>query len=264
MLDKYPRINYPLSVDDDDLPVYYQLRDITTRVNLILTDAEKQEYFEVYEIREGDRPEDVAFKLYGDEGLHWTIMYANERHNYLDNWYKSALQVEEYCIDKYGAERLNALHSIIDSYGNRVGTPYEKYGTYTGNSVTDTITADIAGHGYSIGSRVYLHFTSGNGETGSYTITNVPNSDSFVVAAPLGSNTSGSCSAALIGADRLWLNNTPSLTVSSYPDGDIRGLTNYEYELMVNERLRYIRAIKPKYISAFISAFNDQVKNDRS
>jgi len=260
MLDHYPLINYPLTTDEEDALLFYVMRDLSTRVNIILTDEEKEEYFEKVAIRDGMRPEDVAWEMYNSEALWWTVLYANEIHDYLRDWYKSEPQIMEYTIDKYGIDRVYALHSIVDDYGNAVGTVNEQGSTYIADSVTDLITVTCLGHGYTVGDRVYLLMMSGNAVTNSYTVYSTPNIDTFTVEATITANTSGSCTAAKITPDRLWLYNGNGVTTSSYPY-DVRGLTNYEYELVENEKRRHIQVIKPKYISEFVATFKDRVKN---
>jgi hypothetical protein len=258
MLDNYPLISYPLSTDEEDALLFYVMRDISTRVNIILTEQEKDEYFETVAIREGMRPEDIAHEIYNDESLWWTVLFANEMHDYLHDWYKSEPQILEYTIDKYGENNVSALHSIVDDYGNKVGTVFEQGATYTADSVSDRITVSCLGHGYISTDRIYLHFTSGTAVTGAYEIYSIPTPDSFVVEATITSNTSGSCTATKIAPDSLWLYNGNAVTNPSF-EYDVRGLTNYEYELLENEKKRYIRVIKPKYITNFVATFKDKV-----
>ena len=40
--------------------------------------------YQTYEVMEGDRPDVVASKLYGDGDLHWTFFLVNDFDNYYD------------------------------------------------------------------------------------------------------------------------------------------------------------------------------------
>ncbi len=53
-----------------------------------------------YEIKEGERPDILASKLYGNSDLHWTFFLVNDIENYYD-WYKDSQAFEEYMNKKY-------------------------------------------------------------------------------------------------------------------------------------------------------------------
>ena len=66
--------------------------------------------FDNYDVFDGERPEDVAFKEYGDPELHWIILMTN---NITDRYYQWPLtqpQFQEYLKDKYGAGSEDAVH----------------------------------------------------------------------------------------------------------------------------------------------------------
>lgn len=53
-----------------------------------------------YELSEGDRPDIVASRLYGDPDLHWVFFLVNEFENYYD-WFKSSRDFENFITKKY-------------------------------------------------------------------------------------------------------------------------------------------------------------------
>ena len=66
--------------------------------------------FDNYDVVEGERPEDVAFKYYGDAEFHWVILMTN---NVTDRYYQWPLtqpQFQEHLTDKYGAGNEDATH----------------------------------------------------------------------------------------------------------------------------------------------------------
>ena len=66
--------------------------------------------FDNYDVKDGERPEDVAFKWFGDAQLHWVILMTN---NITDRYYQWPLtqpQFQEYLKDKYGAGSEDAVH----------------------------------------------------------------------------------------------------------------------------------------------------------
>ena len=66
--------------------------------------------FDNYDVKDGERPEDVAFKWFGDAEYHWVILMTN---NITDRYYEWPLtqpQFQEYMKDKYGAGNEEAVH----------------------------------------------------------------------------------------------------------------------------------------------------------
>ena len=69
-----------------------------------------------YEIQDGERPDVVATKLYGNGDLHWTLFLANEFTNYND-WHKDTQTFETYMNEKYQGQYLvgNETTDIVSS-----------------------------------------------------------------------------------------------------------------------------------------------------
>ena len=66
--------------------------------------------FDAYDVKEGERPEDIAYRVYGDTELHWVILMTN---NITDRYYQWPLtqpQFQEHLKDKYGAGNEDATH----------------------------------------------------------------------------------------------------------------------------------------------------------
>lgn len=84
--------------------------------------------FEYYTIVEGERPDQIAEKLYGDAGLDWVILVSNNIINYYDQWPLTVNEFNNYLISKYGTEdALQEIHhyetiELRDSF-NRVVLP---------------------------------------------------------------------------------------------------------------------------------------------
>ena len=72
--------------------------------------------YEYYELQDGERPDVVATKLYGNGDLHWTLFLANEFTNYND-WHKDNQTFEAYMSEKYQGQYLvgNETTDIVSS-----------------------------------------------------------------------------------------------------------------------------------------------------
>jgi hypothetical protein len=59
--------------------------------------------FEQYEIGEGERPDQVAYKFYGDSGLDWIILLVNNVISVYNDWPMTRYDLYDYVENKYGS-----------------------------------------------------------------------------------------------------------------------------------------------------------------
>ena len=57
--------------------------------------------YDTYNVKEGETPEMIAHKLYGDSQLHWIILLVNEITDRYHQWPMSGMQFLDYLNDKY-------------------------------------------------------------------------------------------------------------------------------------------------------------------
>ena len=86
------------------------LPDILRRVKLRATIKSGGMLFDRYDVKEGERPEDVAFKWFGNPELHWVILMTNNVTDRYYQWPLSQPQFQEHLADKYGAGNEDAVH----------------------------------------------------------------------------------------------------------------------------------------------------------
>ena len=97
---------YDVKGDDN----YKLLPDILRRVKLRAGIRSGTFLFDNYDVKDGERPEDVAFKWFGDAEYHWVILMTN---NVTDRYYQRPLsqpQFQEHLEDKYGLANIDAVH----------------------------------------------------------------------------------------------------------------------------------------------------------
>ena len=61
--------------------------------------------YTLYELEDGERPDILAGKLYGDSDLHWLFFLVNDLENYFD-WHKDSQTFERYLSKKYQGKAL--------------------------------------------------------------------------------------------------------------------------------------------------------------
>tara|TARA_S200000501_G_scaffold359197_1_gene384816 strand:- start:175 stop:708 length:534 start_codon:yes stop_codon:yes gene_type:complete len=65
-------------------------------------------FFDTYDVKEGETPEILADKLYGDSTLHWIILYVNNITDRYHQWPMSSGQFNDFIADKYS--NIDAVH----------------------------------------------------------------------------------------------------------------------------------------------------------
>jgi len=97
---KFPKVRYSF----DNGATSKVAVDIVTRVKVRDYIKNNTEMFAEYQISDGDTPEMVADKIYGDSELHWIIMVFNEITNPYYDWALSQRKLEAYAFNKYRGE----------------------------------------------------------------------------------------------------------------------------------------------------------------
>ena len=104
--DRFPLMAYDVKGNEQ----YKLLPNILKRVKLRTGIRSGSFLFDNYDVTDGERPEDVAFKLYGDAELHWVVLMTNNVTDRYYQWPLSAPQFAEHLTDKYGAGNEDAVH----------------------------------------------------------------------------------------------------------------------------------------------------------
>ena len=94
---KFPLLAYDIKGNK----VRKLLPDILRRVKLRASIKSGGMLFDKYDVKEGEKPEDVAFKWFGDAELHWVILMTNNVTDRYYDWPMNQTQFAEYLNDKY-------------------------------------------------------------------------------------------------------------------------------------------------------------------
>jgi hypothetical protein len=85
------------------------LPDILRRVKLRSVIKSGGMLFDKYDVKEGEKPEDIAFKWFGDPELHWVILMTNNVTDRYFDWPMNQPQFAEFLTDKYGTD-VDSVH----------------------------------------------------------------------------------------------------------------------------------------------------------
>ena len=95
--DRFPLMTYDIKNNNQ----YKLLPDILRRVKLRAAIKSGVFLFDKFDVPMGDKPEDVAFKFYGDAELHWVILMTNDITDRYYQWPMTQPQFQEFLEDKY-------------------------------------------------------------------------------------------------------------------------------------------------------------------
>lgn len=112
--ESFPERNYdPIGTNQ-----YKTIKDILLRIKLKDTVSARNAVFEKYDIKDGETPESIANKYYGNPNLHWIILFTNEVLDPFYEWPLSLRDFDKYVIDKYANPNATHHHEISQSSGS--------------------------------------------------------------------------------------------------------------------------------------------------
>ena len=94
---KFPIISYDATGDKN----FKQIRDITTRIRFKNAIQKNTALFAKYDIKDGETPEEIAFREYGDPTLHWVILVFNDILDPRYDWPLSQRDLNKFVKEKY-------------------------------------------------------------------------------------------------------------------------------------------------------------------
>ena len=130
--------NVAVSLDATGIKNPIVMTDITRRFTINNLSRDSTLVYYSYAVKDGERPDIIAFKYYKDQTLDWLVLLANEIHDPYFQWYMSTRDFENYVRQKYGSisvAQANVHHyewikqartQITNSDGERIDVP-ERY-----------------------------------------------------------------------------------------------------------------------------------------
>lgn len=231
---KFPQTFYSL----DDRRTAQIVTNILTRV--VFTDELKNNLsaFYLYNIQDGDTPENLAYQIYGDSNLHWVILHLNEIFDPYFEW----------------PVRINTLKTVVqERYNNAISIHH--YEDNNQNIVTGNVTifsSNLFTSALFEAGDVVLNYTN----FGKGFINSRINNSTIQVTVTEG---------GFLGGDRLYnvskggntaaniFSITNAIAVNSTP------VTNYMHEEKQNETNRTIKILKPQFIERVLREFDSAI-----
>jgi hypothetical protein len=234
--ENFPVFEYSLDQGVSSFTMTDFFRRVKADANSILGSSA---YYE-YQLADGETPEIVAHKLYGDPNLHWVLLITNETLDPRFEWAQTKASLTAYIQDKYGVANVNAAHHYENSSGDIV---YYRAFTGTVDVATTSAGSSIAVVGTGTAFTTEVLSTAFAVRFGTTTT-------AYTVVA-VNSNTSITVSGAAVTVAVVGKTMIDNFSYSSL----VTKVTNTEYEEAINETRRTIKVVKPQYVPRFIESF---------
>ena len=93
----FPKGYYDLKGDGNPKIVTDLMRRVKVRSKI----KDEASLYDSYDVVDGDTPESIAFKFYGNSELHWVILMTNDITDRYYQWPMTQPQFQEFLEDKY-------------------------------------------------------------------------------------------------------------------------------------------------------------------
>lgn len=209
--------------------------DVLSRVRFNSKILNNVSVFYKYQLQDGDTPEIVAYKEYGDAEYHWIIIMLNDIKDPQFDFPLNIDALERMIIKKYGYTGNSHGEKIAQAYNNIHHYELETTKTLVevGGATTINVTSSIVTlNQYSYKTNSLVSF-SGD-PTIQYVYPQNTSNTVYFKANNSGQNTASSANA------------TSSLKIVE----KYKPIYVYEYELEQNEKKREIKLLKQEYISS--------------
>ena len=97
---------------------FKDVKNLLRRVSIRAKVKANTLFYDTYDIKEGESPESIADRLYGDPELHWIILLVNDITDRYHQWPMTYAQFLHYLTDKYTTVDAKHHYEIAQSSGD--------------------------------------------------------------------------------------------------------------------------------------------------
>ena len=221
----------------DDASTVQVVTNITNRVALSEEVKTNLGLYDEYDIKDGETPELVANKFYGNSELHWLVLHYNEIIDPRFDWPMDTNNLNRYVAGKY--TDANATHHFEDADGN-----YTNSEAYITTSIADGVDGF---NNFNINDAITNNTNKGVG----YITEKIDQSNVRITITTGGFKT---------GDEILTSSNTEKYAIiTSVAILSGTSITNFDFEDRVNESKRRIKLLKALYVDAVVNDFKKKL-----
>lgn len=279
----FPKLIYSTSLGIKNFKL---VPNILARVNFLKGILTNTQIYYSYDVKEEEKPEDVAFRFYQDPMKHWIILLANEIIDPQYDWPMSERNLNEFINKKYSSYELLLDSSEIysDEYqigeiayqGSTIDASYFEstvvsYNNVdrilTVNSISDVFANNTTITGASSGVSHKIVGTKCNNDGLIWSQTNISHyqvtevkrnsydeietTESYTVSIQDYNHSSGDIIPRVTESDSYQLNDGSVLSINR----EFSPVYYYDYEVQKNESRRKISVPRPEYVSRIEEQF---------
>ena len=111
---RLPDFEYVSRLPNAKISDYVKVKNLFKRGVLREDIFQNLSFFTKYEIKGNDRPDNVAFEVYGDSTLDWVILITNNIINIQSEWPMSQSDFDAFLLEKYG--NYDTLYNGVHHY----------------------------------------------------------------------------------------------------------------------------------------------------
>lgn len=115
---RFPKIKYEFLINNKR--VVKTVKDITINVRIQKEILANYTLYDEYDMKDGDTPEMISYKLYDTAIYHWVVMLCNLKFDWRKDFPLPVYEFEEYLKDKYSTD-VNNLYNQIHHYEDERG-----------------------------------------------------------------------------------------------------------------------------------------------
>lgn len=251
-LDAFPKVKY--SIKGGINPDYDTVTNIFFRIGVIRETLKTITSYYVYEVQDGDTPEILAEKIYGDAGAGWMILYANDIHDPFYDWPLETNAFSQYIIGKYGS--IAAAKTQVHHY-EKVVTRTEKT---SGVVTVDRFTITPERYTFEKTDVPFSYWTPFTASTYRTADSGFYLADTEVDELLADLDEDGVFQQVIYGGSLerrrgRTVHTVDGKTIEEEVKGEV--IYAYDYELQKNDNKRLIKIIKNEYYQQMIDEFSD-------
>lgn len=228
--------NFPEIQYEFENGTFATIKDIFRKAKIENNNLQSLISYTVYEIQEGDRPDVVSSRLYGDGDLYWTLFLVNDSLGQMSDWYRDTVTYEGYIANKYPGHAIVATNTT-DIVDKDTRFALGEHCTFSGGATGRICEVDATMK------RVIVIYDDSKRASAGETLSGDVSSKSFTIA------------SIAENKDAVHHYRETSGVFSNTNNDSNTVVTNDEYERELNENKRKINVIEPQYIRQVVREF---------
>jgi len=95
-------LKYAVNIDKAGHANEINIKDFFNLVRIREGIYKKETIYTSHYVKNGERPEQISYDLYGTEAYYWTVLQCNDIVDYYNEWPLSQVELNDYILKKYG------------------------------------------------------------------------------------------------------------------------------------------------------------------